>query len=68
MKTNDEKSLRQGKPIKLRQGQPVKFTPEPGGTVTLIPGKGVTRVQVRVQGAAKIEHFGNVLTKPKQKS
>ena len=36
--------------------QPVKFTPEPGGAVTLIPGKGVTRVQVRVKGAVRIEH------------
>ena len=56
MKTNDEKGLNQGKPIKLRQGQPVKITTEPGGSVTLIPGKEVTRVGVRVKGAVRIEH------------
>ena len=53
---NDEKDLNQGKPIKLRQGKPVKFTPEPGGSVTLIPEKGVTRARFRVKGAVRIEH------------
>jgi hypothetical protein len=56
MRTSDENSFGEGKPIKLRQGQPVKFTTISGDVVTLTPGKGVTRAPARVKGAAKIEH------------